>query len=407
MLLLFAFSASALHPIILVPGFMRSRLQLSVNSSEPSCPQRLIDEPIWIGPAYLFPKKFKCMLEWMTPILDPSTNLPTTRPNVSVSAPDFGGIDALTGTGPRIFGTRFPPYFRKIIEGLQSQGYAVGKTLFGAPYDWRYGLAQPEAFWSDLKALCEKAVRHAHEKVVFLTHSFGAYLIHNLLSNRTTPEWRRQFIHSVIFSAPSFTGSGEALIGLWRQRIPFVQFYHGPHVANFVGALGGFHIHVPNAEAYKDVPLFIVNGTEFPADRAVDFLIEHNKLTPVQQTIAQANFKFVKTAPMALDVPVRILYNSGKPTAFGLKLDRLDGPGEEIYRDGDGIVGSEGIEFVCEKWRKEGAQIECTDLKGSGWKLHHAMLVLCASSFAKVLQWVKELNGVMPEGVAAAASDSL
>jgi lysophospholipase-3 len=138
----------------------------------------------------------------MTPIFDPSTNFPITRPNVSVTVPDVSGIDSLTGTDPRLFDTRFPPYFRKIIKGIQSQGCVVGETLFGAPYDWRYGLAQPELFWSDLKALCEKAAQRANEKVVFLTHSFGGHLIHNLLSNRTIHEWRRQFVHSVIFSAP-------------------------------------------------------------------------------------------------------------------------------------------------------------------------------------------------------------
>jgi hypothetical protein len=120
-----------------------------------------------------------------------------------------------------------------------------------------------------------------------------------------------------------------------------------------VGSLGGFHIHIPNAEAYKDAPLFIVNGTEIPAGNTVDFLIEHRKLTPVQQIIAQANFRFAKTSPMDLDIPVRILYDRGKRTAFGLKLDRLGGPGEEIYRDGDGIVASEGIELVCENGERK------------------------------------------------------
>jgi hypothetical protein len=35
------------------------------------------------------------------------------------------------------------------------------------------------------------------------------------------------------------------------------------------------------------------------------------------------------------------------------------------------------------------------------------MLVFCTNSFAKVLQLVKELNDVVPEGVALAARDDL
>jgi len=129
----------------------------------------------------------------------------------------------------------------------------------------------------------------------------------------------------------------------------------------------------------------------------VPFLVEHGKLTEDQRKIAECNLRFARQVPVPLDVPVRIVYNSGFETSFGLKLDRIDGEGKVTYRPGDGIVNSEGIEHVCRYWRSEGADIECRDLNSTRMKTHHAMLVLARSSFKVALDWVAPEGQTRPD----------
>jgi lecithin-cholesterol acyltransferase len=377
----------SLQPVILVPGLMRSQLSVTVNfTTIPSCPQNLTNEPFWIRSSYLLPPTLKCTLEWLTLTFDNDTQLPITRPNVSISTIDFGGVEGLRGTGPKVFGSSFPPYFGKLIGRLEAHGYAVGKTLFGAPYDWRLGLCQSAKFWEDLRLLCEKA----GEPVTFVTHSFGGVLIHHFLATRTTPEWRRRFVHSAVFSAPSWSGSGQATIAIWRQRIPFLKLYKTQAISKFVSSLAGWHVHVHNPELYANTTVFVFGKQNISGAEAREFLISRGKLSGEDRRIAECNWRETEHAPIPLDVPTRILYNSGRDTAFGLRLENDEDEGKVLYRPGDGLVGSEGIDFVCREWRKVGADIECVDLNSSGIKAQHPFLILSGPNIQRLLDWVLE-----------------
>jgi alpha-beta hydrolase superfamily lysophospholipase len=97
-----------------------------------------------------------------------------------------------------------------LVESLEQIGYVNGKTLFGAPYDFRYGLAAEghpshvgSKFLQDLKELIEKASSsNGGKPVILLSHSLGGLFVLQLLS-RNPPSWRQKFIkHFVALSAP-------------------------------------------------------------------------------------------------------------------------------------------------------------------------------------------------------------
>ncbi|OHS94658.1 Lecithin:cholesterol acyltransferase family protein [Tritrichomonas foetus] len=392
MFALFTLLSIANNPIILVPGAFRSGLSVSTTTQthHPKCPQNLSFYPFWINARDFLPPRFKCIINWLTLDFDKKSNIITDQPNVTVNTIDFGGIEGIRGTGEKILGQKIPLYYETIIKILEKQNYTIGLDLFGSPYDWRYGVAQPDLFWKNLTHLIETAYeKNEHQKVKILTHSCGGIIIHKLLTDMTTLEWRQKYIHSVVMSAPSFSGSGQSLIALYRQRFPFIKFYKTKQMQEMVGSLGAFHVHLPNQVVFLNTTVFITpEGDEIKGNQVIDFLIKHKKLTKKQQKIAAKNFESTINFPKSLDVPVRILYNSGFDTAFGLKLKDWESEGETIYEKGDGIVMSKGIEMACEQWKLNGTDIECLDLKSNKFSTRHPFLILRSKSINILLNWL-------------------
>lgn len=98
----------------------------------------------------------------------------------------------------------------RLVESLTEIGYEDGKTLFGAPYDFRYGLAAQghpthvgSKFLKDLKNLIEKAsISNRGKPVILVSHSLGGLFALHLL-NQNHLSWRQKFIkHFVALSAP-------------------------------------------------------------------------------------------------------------------------------------------------------------------------------------------------------------
>ncbi|KAG0454473.1 hypothetical protein HPP92_023765 [Vanilla planifolia] len=78
-----------------------------------------------------------------------------------------------------------------LVSALEQLGYRDGYNLFGAPYDFRYGLAA-----------------HGHPQsnggrpVVLICHSLGGLFALHLL-DRSSHSWRQQFVkHLVSLSTP-------------------------------------------------------------------------------------------------------------------------------------------------------------------------------------------------------------
>lgn len=105
-----------------------------------------------------------------------------------------------------------------LVKSLEEIGYVRDKTLFGAPYDFRYGLA-PEGhpcevgskFLKDLKELIEKAsVSNGGKPVILVSHSLGGLFALQFL-NRNPPSWRRHFIKHLVALSTPWGGSVEEM----------------------------------------------------------------------------------------------------------------------------------------------------------------------------------------------------
>ena len=379
-------------PIILVPGSFRSRLTVtsSPGYNFQSCPRNLRDHPFWLKFSSFLPWRLKCTVNWLTLDYDEENGLITDQRNLTISTVDFGGLRGIRGTGFDVFGKSVATYFEKIINILEGFGYEKGVNLFGAPYDWRLGIDQPDEFWRNMTNIVEEAYRmNSNTKVKFLTHSFGAIIIHKFLSDKSKEEWRRKYIDSAVFSAPSFSGAGQSFITLYQQRFPGVPFYRNDQLTEMLSSLGSLHVHLPNFAVYKNATIFITpDDKEILAPDAVKFLAEHGRLNEKHLKMGTRNFQYASEFPKTLDVPVRMLYNSGIKTAFGLKVKDWNSDGQVIYRDGDGVVMSEGVDMVCDVWKKAGADVTCINLNSTKISDRHPFLILLSKHVDVLMNWL-------------------
>lgn len=377
------FLGEFLNPVVIIPGAFRSRLMISTHHKqpEPRCPSKYEENDFWINPKYFLPHWFACFFDWMTLDYDINSKMPTSKENISILPLDFGGLQGIRGTGT-IFGKYFPPYFNKMIGLLEKEGYKEKENLFGAPYDWRLALAQPESFWTDLQRLIENAYENnGNKSVKILTHSLGGYICHRFITAKTTSEWRRKYIHSATLVAPSWSSSGAPLIALWRQRFPYLSFIRSDYIKNFVGSLGTFHSHLPNNYVYKNITVFVTpEGENKTGENIFEYLLKQGKINEKQKLIAQANVEIIKSFPQAPDIPINIIYNSGAKTPLGLDTSTYKKKGKVIYERGDGVVTSRGVDLACSEWKKKGTLIKCYDFNSMLISLRHPFLIFTKKS---------------------------
>lgn len=109
-----------------------------------------------------------------------------------------------------LFFRHITSYMEPLVKSLEQLGYTDGENLFGAPYDFRYGLAAADhpshvgsKFLQDLKTLIESSsASNGGKPVILLTHSLGGLFVLQLL-NRNPPSWRQKYIkHFIALSTP-------------------------------------------------------------------------------------------------------------------------------------------------------------------------------------------------------------
>ena len=197
-----------LPPVVVVPGLTASSINIKLARSVPPiwafwCEQNSDGwRPLWPIPQETAetPTKFVCWVSEMIVSFDAETNtFGAAREGVLTELVDFGGF---SGFGehvgvPALFGV---------------YGWEIGKTIFGAPYDWRLPSSAQDEFFSKLKGLVELASRtNGDRKVVLFALSFGPQYTLGFL-HRMTQAWKDQYVDTFLGNSPVFSGAPTALI---------------------------------------------------------------------------------------------------------------------------------------------------------------------------------------------------
>ena len=367
---------------VLIPGTYASVLQMTGSNMglQWYCPKKVENSIIWLEEKYFVPPVVNCLLQWVTVHYDAKTDSQVPLPGANIDVYDFGGLGGVSYVDKFIGNISFVPYYIKLIKLLKSKGYVERETLFGAPVDWRYGLANnKKVFYKRLIKLCEDIKAKTGSKSVIIGHSFGGYCVQDFLANGVTKAWCDKYIDRGIMFAPSFAGSSETLGIAWDRDIKF----HGLNIdLKFVRAalegMGAVHIHFPNWEIYGDKTLIYgPNGEEYRAKDIPQLLIRHGRITGDNVNLLNLNKPFYSKFPNMTNAPAYIIYNSGRQTINGIKLVDWDSKNtyQTVYGNGDGTLMSEGINAYCQKYKGTGL-IECNDIKDTGKSGTHFGMLL-------------------------------
>lgn len=290
-------------------------------------------------------------------------------------------------------------YMSPLVESLEKIGYENGKTLFGAPNDFRYGLA-PQGhpchvgtkFLHDLKELIEKASSSNEGKpVILLSHSLGGLFVLQLL-NRNTLSWRRKFVkHFVALSAPwggtvdemlTFASGNtlgvplvDPLIVRQEQRSSESNLWLMPN-PNFFGREKALVITPDATYSAHDIPKFLndigfIEGVYPYKTRVLPMM---NQLSPP-------------------GVPVTCVIGSGVQTPESLfypKGDFDDQP-EIVYGDGDGTVNMVSLLALESLWGhdvKKNQTVKIVKVRG----VSHTSVLKNEDALAEIVGEIYRIN---------------
>ena len=348
---------AAKKPTVLIPGLAASMLFGSMRASPFWYCPRVKDTNIWFNNWMAMWPYFNCLLDSVKLGYDNETGELVPMDYVDIAPREFGDPDEVAHMDYFANGTSLVPTFKLLIQRLVDDGYTKRKDLFGMPWDWRFALHQPDAFWDKIKRFIEKIVHENGEKAVMIGHSMGGFLIQHFLTHITTKEWRDKYIDSAILWAPSFGGSGLAAALMYIQHIPYMRVF-GKY-DKIIGRMGGINIHMPNWAVFGDEVLFEgPNGLSVTAKNLSQFLKANGKLEGDIEPIFEKYRRFWSKPPMSPDVRTAVIYNSGGTTVKGLKL-KPNGGWSFTFGPGDGLVNSEGPEYACSHW----SNVSCLDMK--------------------------------------------
>ena len=220
-----------LLPILIIPGFMSSGLEIQKSTIKPSWE----GERIWLNLASLgfsslyFGKSTEIQEEenkeavknrvqksqWLQHLLLKS-DMKTEADGVCVRAmKGLTGCDFLT---PGALTNHVSYVFGPVIKALKAAGYEEGINLDAAPYDWRLPPSQLEArdsYFSNVISQIEGLYeRNNNMPVVLVCHSLGTKTAHYLLNfakEKRGQAWIDRYIHTYLPVGAPHLGAPKAL----------------------------------------------------------------------------------------------------------------------------------------------------------------------------------------------------
>ncbi|WCJ35593.1 Phospholipase A2 group XV [Euphorbia peplus] len=358
--------SNLLHPVIVVPGSGGNQLEARLTSGykATSLVCNRLYPPVkdkegwfrlWFDPTVLLGPFTKCFGSRMMLYYDKHKDDYCNVHGVETRVAHFGSIKSLLYLNPNL--KQVTEYMAPLVKSLQEIGYITDKTLFGAPYDFRYGLAAQghpsrvgSTFLQDLKNLIEKSSElNGGNQVILLSHSLGAQFVLQLL-NRNPPSWRKKFIkHFVALSAP-WGGAVEIMRTFASGNTLGVPLVDPLLVRGEQRSSESNLWLLPNPKIFGSKPLVITPRTNYSAYDIPSFLADIGFPEGVYP------YK-LRTLPLieeiiAPEVPITCIIGSEVKTAESLLYDKngFDKQPEMVYGDGDGTVGMDSLLALESLW---------------------------------------------------------
>ncbi|KAK3007058.1 hypothetical protein RJ639_016622 [Escallonia herrerae] len=360
-------AGSSLHPLILIPGNGGNQLEARLTADYK--PVSLFCKRVgwnkagwfrlWFDPSVLLAPFTRCFAQRMMLYYDPDLDDYRNAPGVETRVPHFGSTESLLYLDPHL--KHITSYMAPLVKSLEELGYVDGKTLFGAPYDFRYGLAAAghpshtgTKYLEDLRALIEDAsASNGGKPVILLSHSLGGLFALQLL-NRNTPSWRQKYIkHFVALSAP-WGGTVQEMLTFASGNSLGVPLVDPLLVREEQRSSESNLWLMPSPKLFgRDKPLVVTPNATYSAYDTAQFLDDigfPQGVGPYKSRTLPLIDELVVP-----EVPVTCIIGSGIKTPETLFYGDggFDEQPEVVYGDGDGTVNMVSLLALEAKWGDE------------------------------------------------------
>lgn len=362
-------------PVVIVPGTGGNQLEAKLTSEYVAtkpwcCSFRKGFFRLWLDVKTLFPPFTSCFADRLSLDYNPETDAYSNVKGVETRVPYFGTTEGMEYLDPSL--KIVSGYMIHLVEALKAQGYESGKSLYGAPYDFRFAPG-PHAsevalnYMRDLKGLIESASRkNDNQPVVILAHSMGGLWTLYFL-NQQSMAWRRQYISRFISVATPWGGAVEQMMTFASgnpEGVPLVD----PLVVREEQRRSESNLWLlPVSRVFGDRPLVVSSTRNYTAKDMETFLMDVG--FPEGVAPYKSRIPHLTEILQAPQIPVTLIHGYGVPTSEMLSYDRkgFDSHPEITEGDGDGTVNLCSLTAVVKEWEGvEGQQLEVIPLANQG-----------------------------------------
>ncbi|XP_074605476.1 lysosomal phospholipase A and acyltransferase-like [Brevipalpus obovatus] len=380
----------SLYPVILVPGYMGSRLYVQMDSTAQLpvfCGRLPRTWTLWLSMRSFIPLINQCWLYGARLQYDPRTHKTHNSRGVRVIVPSFGGLDAVDNLLPWIPDQLSPgSYFSGLIDSLEKVGYKREYNLAGAPYDWRKSMNEQSNWFNLFKALCERMYRqNDNRKVILMGHSMGGSMIYVFLQKQEQ-QWKDKYIRALIPLATPFIGNFK-----YMYDYLFVDDYPAsmsPIIRQAERTYPSMAFLVPNKKFWNNT-VFITT----PTFNYTPFTYE-KFFKDINQPIAFQMYQDVENLMEDLQHPRVDVYcygGYGQRTLRSMiaKSNNLYNviQREVIYGDGDEFVNIESLQS-CIRWEEQSGEYK---FKYKVFKTTHMGIIRDSSVTSIIAKEIREI----------------
>ncbi|KAA6371304.1 MAG: putative phosphatidylcholine-sterol O-acyltransferase [Streblomastix strix] len=344
------FIKSDIPPLVIVPGIGQSRLEYRYKSEGDSSAYR----QLWLVMDNMIANK-SLYTDDMKIQFDPVTDEYKSADHVDIRPYDFGGVEGFSILDPKYPQT---DKFIKLVKNLESVGYIVGKSLFGALYDYR--LSGPTnvkkfGFFADLQNLIEKAYNINGRKAVLLGHSLGTLISHHFLSSYVTAEWKKKYLECYVSVNGVYGGTVESFSYTAAYRkwiVPGITLEESYDAVKYISPL---YWNLPNKYGYDEendviaeIPSLNVTITSkniswiYESTGRLDLLAAYNNVKHIRDELKAPGIKTYSFTCIGEDTLYKLVYNYTSPDKQQENKDQINDSdqwwkheGYEVFGNGD------------------------------------------------------------------------
>jgi len=356
------------HPVVMVPGIFGT--VLNIEADIPSsvsvpwyCKRKISETRLWINAAMQI--ELPCFYTYIGENFSIEKKKWEHAEGVNITVAKWGTTYAVDTLDPSALLKKAIPYYHDMIEALKKVGYIDGVNMVGGGYLWH---EVPTDEWAHrLMSLVEDMYsKNGNTPVIMVCHSMGAPFSYFMLQT-AGDEWIKKYIHKLIYVAPAWMGSLNAL------NFMFDGFDHAIPIAGKVLAPLSRHIPtvwmlLPWADAFKGDTMATSPSKNYTFDMLAELLKDigadyvDEKLESTMGIYSKYN-NYAKPPP----VPVITHLGTGLKTVesiyFKKDLKPCDPDGTwtedgRNYGDGDGTVPIKSLKYPTEKWAAMGVDVK-------------------------------------------------